>query len=132
MKTIHVVAAIIMRDGKFLCTQRDLNKYEYISYKYEFPGGKIEEGESEEDALVREVKEELDIAITVGKKYLTVEHEYTDFRIIMHSYICNAGNEQIHLTEHIDHKWLDTSTILDLDWAAADIPIVNRLVEDYI
>ena len=132
MKTINVVAAIIMREGQFLCTQKGFNKYDYISHKYEFPGGKIEAGETEENALVREIKEELEMTLVGVEKYVTVEHEYPDFNIVLHSYICNVGNEKIHLNEHLECKWLDACELLDLDWAAADIPIVNQLIADFI
>ena len=90
MKTIEVVAAIIKVNSKFLCLQRGDNNYDYVSFKYEFPGGKLEIGESRQQALIREIKEELDYAIQVEREFLTVEHQYPAFRLLMHSYLCTA------------------------------------------
>lgn len=128
MKQIEVVAAIICKNNKILCVQRGESKLDYISGKYEFPGGKIEVGETEIQALRREIKEELLIEIDVKEKFITVIHEYPDFNITMHSYICiNKGGDLV-LTEHIDARWLQATELLQLDWAAADIPIVNKLM----
>lgn len=128
MKSIEVVAAIIIKNAKILCLQRDSSKYEYISFKYEFPGGKIEANETREIALLREIKEELDLDIEITKFYLTVEHEYPDFKLIMHSYLCSCKEESLTLNAHIDFKWLDKNELLTLDWASADVPIVNQLI----
>jgi 8-oxo-dGTP diphosphatase len=129
MKTINVVAAVIVYQEKILCVQRGPSKLEYISHKYEFPGGKVEPDESHENALSREIKEELDKDIQIEKKLMTVDHQYPDFRILMHTYICSAKDEKIQLTEHIDFKWLLVTEMAQLDWAAADIPIVKTLQE---
>ncbi len=112
--------------------QRGASKYDYISYRYEFPGGKIEPGESFEDALVREIKEELGVNIDVGDQYLSVEHEYPHFIITLEAYLCTSielGNGPIDLTAHIYHQWLYPSELTQLDWAAADQPIVAKLTE---
>lgn len=131
MKTIEVVAAIIVYKNEILCMQRDKNRYEYLSYKYEFPGGKIEPGESRVDALKRELKEEMDINVVIENEdfFLTVQHQYPDFEIIMHSYVCRVNNKNFVRKEHIDHKWLTQSNLNTLDWAPADLPIVNRLMD---
>lgn len=129
MKQVEVVAAIIQHNDKILCVQRGENKLSYISKKYEFPGGKIEQGESKEETIIREIKEELNMEISVIKEFITVNHEYPDFHLTMHSYICSCENTSVTLTEHIDYKWLSTSEMAQLDWAAADIPIVNKLVK---
>lgn len=131
MKYINVVAAIIVNNNKILCVQRGLNKYDYISYKWEFPGGKIEERESKEKAIEREIDEELGIQITVEKQFITVEHQYDHFHITMHSFICTSNNLNIQLREHIDFKWLLVDELLYLDWAAADIPIVRALIQEH-
>lgn len=127
-KHYTVSAAIIVENKKILCVQRNKGKYDYISYKYEFPGGKLEEGENEEDALKREISEELNLDIDVAEKFLVVTHEYLDFNITMHSYLCKANTDQLILKEHIDSKWLNKNELIELDWAAADLPIVSKLI----
>ena len=127
-KHYTVSAAIIVENKKILCVQRNKGKYDYISYKYEFPGGKLEEGENEEDALKREISEELNLEIDVAEKFLVVTHEYLDFDLTMHSYLCKANPEKLVLKEHIDAKWLHKNELIELDWAAADLPIVSKLI----
>ena len=127
-KHYTVSAAIIVENKKILCVQRNKGKYDYISYKYEFPGGKLEEGEKEEDALKREISEELNLEIDVAEKFLVVTHEYLDFDLTMHSYLCKANTEKLVLKEHIDAKWLYKYELIELDWAAADLPIVSKLI----
>jgi 8-oxo-dGTP diphosphatase len=127
-KHYTVSAAIIVENKKILCVQRNKGKYDYISYKYEFPGGKLEEGENEEDALKREIGEELDLVIDVAEKFLVVTHEYLDFNLTMHSYLCKANTEKLVLKEHIDAKWLYKNELIELDWAAADLPIISKLI----
>jgi 8-oxo-dGTP diphosphatase len=128
MKKIEVVAAIIYHENKILCVQRGENKYDYISKKYEFPGGKMEAGESKEETVKREILEELQMDIEVKDEFLTVDHQYPDFHLTMHSFKCSTTNESLTLTEHIDFKWLEISEMSGLDWAAADVPIVEKLV----
>ena len=127
-KHYTVSAAIIVENKKILCVQRNKGKYDYISYKYEFPGGKLEEGENEEDALKREILEELNLKIDVKEKFLVVTHEYLDFNLTMHSYLCKANTEKLVLKEHIEAKWLYKNELIELDWAAADLPIVSKLI----
>lgn len=128
MKQIEVVAAIIIYENKILCVQRGENKLSYISKKHEFPGGKMEPGETKSETIKREILEELHMVIEVKQEFLTVKHEYPDFILEMHSFICECKNNTVTLTEHIDFKWLDISELNTLDWAAADVPIVNKLV----
>ncbi len=128
MKHYEVVAAIIVNGENILCVQRDKNKYDYISMKYEFPGGKIETGESKYDAIRREISEELKINISVQDEFLTVNYQYPDFKLTMHSFICHANDYSLTLTEHINYKWLKKHELIELDWAAADIPIVKKLM----
>jgi len=128
MKKIEVVAAVIFYNEKILCVQRGENKYNYISFKYEFPGGKVEEGETNEEAIKREILEELYLPISIDSKYITVNHEYPDFILVMHSFICSCNTPELQLTEHINYKWLDKTELRRLDWAAADIPIVDKLI----
>ena len=130
MKQVEVVAAILANGDKILCVQRAESKLEYISKKYEFPGGKIEPGETKKEALKRELAEELSIAPNINDLYLTVVHQYPDFELTMHSFICEINTKEISLNEHISSKWLKRDELLSLDWAAADIPIVNKLMRD--
>lgn len=127
MKKIEVVAAIIKSQDKVLCAQRGPAKVDYVAYKWEFPGGKVEPGESLEQAIEREIHEELQLNITADELYCTVEHQYPDFHITMHAFICQSESLNITLTEHIETRWLSVNELDNLDWAAADIPIVKKL-----
>ena len=128
MKTIRVVAAIASRKGRLLCVHRPRNAKEYISLKWEFPGGKIEPGENREQALRREILEELDVEIENLEYFMTVEHTYPDFHLVMHTYTCSIAKGEPVLKEHIALKWLHVEELNQLDWAAADIPIVEKLM----
>ena len=128
-KTIQVVAAVLFRAGKVLCVQRPENAREYISLKWEFPGGKVEVGESREEALVREIREELSVDIEVSEFLLTVEHTYPDFHLTMHVFKCVLDQGEITLNEHVALKWLSVDELDQLDWAAADIPVVKSLMQ---
>ena len=127
MKAIEVVAAIVVNDGKTLCAQRSKDKLDYLSEKSEFPGGKLESDEMLEQALAWEMREELDMTISVDRLLLTVEHVYPDFKIIMHSFICYTQSRVLLLNEHLQAFWLGVNEINVLDCAAADLPIVDQL-----
>ena len=131
MKTIEVVAAIITQDGKVLCVQRGEHAKDYISLKWEFPGGKVELGENREEALVREIKEELATEIHELQFLMTVEHSYPDFHLTMHAYSCTLKTGEITLQEHVDMKWLTPEELNQLDWAEADLPVVESLMDLY-
>ncbi|WP_285163957.1 (deoxy)nucleoside triphosphate pyrophosphohydrolase [Shewanella goraebulensis] len=126
-KHIEVVAAIIQRDGKYLAVQRGAVKLDYISHKWEFPGGKLEANESLEAAIERELQEELKVEVSGLSLLITVKHEYPDFHIIMHCFLCQLETKEVTLTEHIDSRWLSRAELWDVDWAAADIPAVKEL-----
>ncbi|MDG1805360.1 (deoxy)nucleoside triphosphate pyrophosphohydrolase [Flavicella sp.] len=130
MKKIEVVAAILKNDDCILCAQRATSKLDYVSQKFEFPGGKIEKGETKKEALQRELIEELNIKPKINALYLTVVHQYPDFEITMHSFLCDLDSKNVTLNEHISSVWLKKNELLKLDWAAADIPIVEKLIED--
>lgn len=127
MKKIRVSAAVITHQNKILCVQRGENKLSYISNKFEFPGGKIEPGESPSETVIREIKEELNMDISAQKELIIVEHTYPDFHITMHTYLCSCSDDKVILNEHISYKWLYKEDLNTLDWAEADIPIVNFL-----
>lgn len=127
MKTIKVVAGVVRNGSKFLCVQRGPHKFPYISEKWEFPGGKLEQGESSEAALKRELKEELELEAINLSYLITVEHVYPDFRIIMETFVCESASIEYQLSEHQAGMWLSADEMIDLDWAAADVPIVKAL-----
>jgi 8-oxo-dGTP diphosphatase len=131
MKHLDVVAGIICCGEEILCMQRPESKYEYISFKYEFPGGKIEAGETKVDALKRELIEEMEMKVQLEEQdnYLTVNHAYPDFEITMHSYICRVNNKDFIMKEHKDFKWLKREELAQLDWAMADVPIMEKLMK---
>lgn len=124
MKTIEVVAAIIVRDGKIFATRRGYGKWQGW---WEFPGGKIEAGESPEDALVREIREELDAEIAVGDLVETVEWDYPDFHLTMHCFLCSLLSESVHLNEHEAAAWLTPETLDSVRWLPADEGLVEKL-----
>lgn len=121
MKTIEVVAAVILKDKQVLATQRG---YGDLQGRWEFPGGKIEAGEDHTTALSREIQEELDVSIVVGEFLTTVEYDYPNFHLIMHAYQCVLKGE-FHLQEHSAARWLIKETLYDVDWLEADLPIVE-------
>jgi 8-oxo-dGTP diphosphatase len=128
MKKVIVVAAVIENNGAILCVQRGPNKFEYISEKFEFPGGKIEEGETLEMTIIREIQEELNMKIVPVEQLPTVEHTYPDFHLTMHVFSCSCDSRTLELTEHISFSWLNKQELRSMDWAAADIPIVDHLL----
>lgn len=125
-KHLEVVGAVIVREGKVLAAKRGESKYPYVAHKYEFVGGKIEAGESPAQALVREVKEELRADIRVLRPFLTMEHEYPDFTITLHTFLCEflSGFSNI---EHEALEWMPLSSLNAENWAPADAPAVEKL-----
>lgn len=131
-KHVSVVAAVIVNCNKqILCTQRGASKYEYTSWKWEFPGGKIEPNETPENAIVREIDEELHMLVTVEKVLCIVNHSYPDFDITMQAFVCKQVSDSFQLTEHNSFSWLYANELQQLDWAAADLPIVLKIVKDH-
>lgn len=130
MKCYKVAAAVIEYDGRILCVQRGATKFDYTAFKYEFPGGKIEPGETAQEALHREIIEELDYDVEVGEELVTLTHQYPDFLITMTAFRCVARHNRPLLKEHVDALWLTPRQMLGLDWAEADKPIVRQLVTE--
>jgi len=126
MKHVTVVAAVIERNRKILCVQRGKSALPYISEKWEFPGGKIEANETEQETIVREIREELHMDFVVGAKLMVVEHRYPDFHLTMHTYR-GTSNDEPQLTEHLAYRWLDIAALPSLDWAEADVPVVREI-----
>ena len=126
-KTLQVVGAIIVNDGKILAVKRGANKNQAVAYKYEFVGGKIEEGETPEIALKREVSEEMDYDVEVGEKFMEVLYEYDDVFVNLQTYLCKPLSEHYILKEHIDHKWLSPDELFSVEWAPADLDIISKL-----
>ncbi len=127
MKQIKVVAAIIQKENKILATKRGYG--EFINM-WEFPGGKIESGETKKQALVREIKEELNIEINVDKFALDIEYQYPNFYLFMSCFMCSIKEGSIELLEHNDGKWITKEELNTLNWLPADIDAVNYLKEN--
>ena len=126
MKTIEVAAAIIVKDNRIFATQRGYGEFKD---GWEFPGGKIEPGESAQEALVREIREELDVDIRVGKLLETVEYDYPEFHLTMHCFICELLSEEIVLKEHEDARWLKKEELDTVDWLPADVGVIGKIFE---
>ena len=126
MKTIEVVAAIIVRGGEVFATQRGYGQWQGW---WEFPGGKIEPGESHLDALKREIREELNAEIEVGELLETVEWDYQEFHLTMHCFICNLMSESLHLNEHEAATWLNLENLRSVKWLPADEILLNKIAE---
>lgn len=127
MKKISVVAAVIQFEDKYLCVQRNVSKFDYLSLKYEFPGGKVELNETPEQAIIREIQEELNMEVSITSHLITVDYDYPDFSISLNTFLCKTQSPVFELLEHVDSKWLRSSELDQLDWAAADLPIVAEL-----
>ena len=126
MKTVEVVAAIICRDGRVFATQRGYGDWKDY---WEFPGGKVEPGETPEEALKREIREELSTEISVDEFLCTVEYDYPKFHLTMHCYLCSLLTEALHLNEHEAARWLDKDQLDAVEWLPADKDVVCSLKE---
>ncbi len=124
MKIIEVAAAIIMDGNKIYATQRGYGDFED---GWEFPGGKIEKGETREAALIREIKEELNIDIAVKNYITTVEYDYPAFHLTMHCFVCEIINGEPMLLEHKAARWLPKEELGTVDWLPADVDLIKLL-----
>ena len=128
MKQIEVVAAIIRKDDLIFATQRG-----YGDFKdwWEFSGGKMEAGETPEEALKREIREELSTEINVDEFLCTVEYDYPAFHLTMHCYLCSLLTEALHLNEHEAARWLKLEDLDSVDWLPADLEVVETILSRY-
>ncbi len=124
MKKIEVVAAIIKDQDKILATQRGYGEFKG---RWEFPGGKVEAGETKEEALKREIREELGVEIEIDRFVYTVDYDYPHFHLTMHCYLSRVTAGKIELLEHQAGAWLGASDLDSVDWLEADIGVVGEL-----
>ena len=125
MKTIKVVAAVIRDGDKIFATQRGYGEFKG---GWEFPGGKIEEGETPQEALKREIMEELDTEIEVGELIDTIEYDYPDFHLSMWCYWCSVVRGDLVLKEHVAARWLGEDELMDVEWLPADVGLIGKLL----
>lgn len=128
-KKIEVVAAVIRKDGRIFATQRGYGEFKD---KWEFPGGKMEAGESREEALSREIREELDAEIGIERHLCTVEYDYPAFRITLHCFLCSLGSGAPVLKEHESARWLRTDELDSVDWLPADMEVLRKIREESV
>ena len=128
MKQIEVVAAIIRKDDLIFATQRGYGEFKDW---WEFPGGKVEAGETPEEALKREIREELSTEINVDEFLCTVEYDYPAFHLTMHCYLCSLLTEALHLNEHEAARWLKLEDLDSVDWLPADLEVVETILSRY-
>ena len=126
MKTIRVAAAVIRKGDKIFATQRG---YGELKGGWEFPGGKIEDGETPQEALKREIEEELDTEILVGELIDTIEYDYPNFHLSMDCFWCEIVEGKLVLKEHEAARWLDRKTMDDVEWLPADVTLVGKIKE---
>ena len=124
MKTINVVAAVIMKEGKVFATQRGYGEFKD---GWEFPGGKVEAGESPEEALCREIREELEVEVNVGDLIDTIEYDYPAFHLSMKCYACTIAGGSPHLLEHEAARWLSADQLDTVAWLPADITLIPKI-----
>ena len=133
---IHVVAAAVCDNGEWLCMKKGKTTHDYTSFHWEFPGGKVEPGETEEEALHRELREEMDYEVVVESLLSRADYTYADFNLTLAVYRCTPA-DRLHprrfiRKEHIDHCWLPVDEISRLDWMPADKKIVELIAESGI
>ena len=124
MKTVEVVAAVIKKEDAIFATQRG---YGDFAGGWEFPGGKVEPGETPEQAIVREIQEELETTVAVDGFLTTVDYDYPTFHLTMHCYVCHVSEGRLYLLEHSAAKWLTLETLDTVDWLPADVDVVKAV-----
>lgn len=128
MKTIEVVAAIMKKEDKIFITKRSYGEFADM---WEFPGGKIEAGEIREEALIREIKEELELDINNLEYLTTVEYDYPNFHLTMHCFICEICGGELVLNAHNDAKWVSLEELSTQKWVPADVEVVEKILNDF-
>ncbi|MGN1343190.1 MAG: (deoxy)nucleoside triphosphate pyrophosphohydrolase [Traorella sp.] len=127
MKTIHVVAAIIVKDNKIMIAQRLKGEFAGL---WEFPGGKIEKGETPQDALIRELYEEMELKISIHSFLMTAEYDYSTFHLTMDCFVCTMDFEDIQLHDHSAIKWISLDEdIKNINWVPADVQIIQKIMQ---
>lgn len=129
MKSIEVVAAVIEHDGRIFATQRGYGEYKDW---WEFPGGKIESGETQCEALKREIMEELNTEINIDKFLLTINYDYPNFHLTMHCFLCSVISGNLELLEHENARWLSPSELKSVEWLPADIEVLDFIIDSHI
>lgn len=126
-KHLNVVCAIVKENDKYLCMQRLRSHKKYESELWEFPGGKVKDGENDYEALIREIKEEMDWDIFVGRRLGSVEQDYPDYTITLTAYLCRGAEAPFKLLSHLDAKWLTRDKMDVLKWTEADNKLIHEL-----
>jgi 8-oxo-dGTP diphosphatase len=121
---LHVACAIIEQEGTVLAAQRSASTS--LPLKWEFPGGKIEAGETPEECLHRELREELGVNVFIGTALSEATHSYPDFTVTLYPFTCRLAGDTITMHEHHDLKWIEPQRMPELDWAAADLPVISE------
>lgn len=124
----RVVCAVVERNGKYLCMKRTRSRYAYISEHWEFPGGKVEQGECDHEALLREIREEMRWDIFVGRKIAELDYDYPHFSTRLVAYHCRCDDEDsFKLLDHLDYRWLAADELESLEWTAADRELLKYI-----
>lgn len=124
----RVVCAVVERNGKYLCMKRTRSRYAYISEHWEFPGGKVEQGECDHEALLREIREEMHWDIFVGRKIAEFDYDYPHFSTRLVAYLCRCDDEDsFKLLDHLDYRWLAADELESLEWTAADRELLKYI-----